>query len=237
MLKNKIADIAFHRMLEMLFGCIIPSVFICVLCVSGPMPVGSIQRDVALIGAPILFLIWNIRVLRRCYKGLGGKSLYYYSNLYGYGVFALVNMFAYIFLPTDAYTWIFVITRFGRYADLGITSPVAIFIFHFLLFASIFLAPIGLGWVKIKAREEELRERAPGFLEVNPLEKDWEISKENKEESQKISEKILCSDCKTGQESLETDPTSATCPYISCYESGKCSYYEPVAEKGNDIKN
>ena len=190
MLKNKIADIALHRMIEMLIGCIVPSVFICLLCVTGPMPVGSIQRDITLIGAPAAFIAWNIYKLRWCYKGLGGKDLYYYANICGYSAFAIINICSYIVLPADAYTWIFVITRFARYSSLGITSPVAITLFHIILFISIFLAPIGLGWVKIKAMERrELREMAPGILEVNPLEQKRESTEVQTNEIQKTKEK------------------------------------------------
>lgn len=190
-MKKDIAyDIALHRMIEMLLGCIVPSVFICLLCVSGLMPVGSTQRDVTLIGAPVAFFVWNIYKLRLCYKGLGGKSLYYYANICGYGVFALINFCAYQLLPTDAYTWIFVITRFARYSSLGITSPVGITIFHCVLFISIFLAPIGLGWVKIKAIERrELRKTAPGILTVNPLEQKRKSTEVQTNEIQKTKEK------------------------------------------------
>ena len=191
MKKDIIYDIVLHRVIEMLLGCVLPSVFICSLCVSGPMPVGSIQRDITLIGAPVAFIVWNIIMLRRCYVAFVGERTYYIANICAYVVFTIVNLCAYIFLPTDAYTWIFVITRLGRYTNLGITSPVGITIFHFIAFISIFLAPIGLGWIKMKVREEEeLLERAPGILEVNPLEQkkdSMEVStnedKEKKEEN------------------------------------------------------
>ena len=176
----------------MLLGCVLPSVFICALCVSGPMPVGSIQRDITLISAPVAFIVWNIIMLRQYYIAFAGNSAYYITNICAYAVFAIVNLCAYTFLPTDAYTWIFVITRFGRYTNLGITSPGGITLFHCIVFASIFLAPIGLGWIKMKAKEEEeLLERAPGILKVNPLEQkrdSMEVStNENKEKKEKNS--------------------------------------------------
>lgn len=164
-------DIAFLRVVEMLLGCILPSVFICALCVSGPMPVGSTQRDITLIGSPVAFIAWNIIMLRRCYVAFRGERNYYVVNICAYAVFATVNLCAYIFLPTDAYTWIFVITRFGRYSSLGITSPIAIAMFHCIVCASIFLAPIGLEWVKMAEKEEEeLLAIAPGILDVNQME-------------------------------------------------------------------
>lgn len=189
-LRDKIVNIALYRMGEMLFGCIVPSVFICLLCVTGPMPVGSTQRDVTLIGAPVAFIVWNIYNLRWCYKALGGNSLYYYVNICGYSAFAIINICSYIVLPADAYTWIFVITRFARYSSLGITSPVAITLFHIILFISIFLAPIGLSWIKLKEKEEEeLREMAPGILEVNPLEQKRKSTEVQTNEIQKTKEK------------------------------------------------
>lgn len=47
----------------------------------------------------------------------------------------------------------------------------------------------------------------------------------------KLKKRILCPDCKTGQESLVIDPSSVTCPYISCYDGVRCSYYVPIKEK------
>lgn len=48
--------------------------------------------------------------------------------------------------------------------------------------------------------------------------------------------KILCSNCKTGQESCIIDPGSPACPYVSCYDGFKCAYYVPVKnEKGKEI--
>lgn len=170
-MKNKTLYIALHRLAKMLLGCIVPSVFICVLCVSGPMPVGSVQRDITLFFAPIAFIVWNFRTLRRCYKAFAGKKIYYDANICAYGIFAILNLLAYIILPADGYTWILVITRLGRYTNLGITSSVAITLFHLIIFLSIFLAPIGLGWIKEKRREKkEFISRMPGNLEVNPLE-------------------------------------------------------------------
>lgn len=45
--------------------------------------------------------------------------------------------------------------------------------------------------------------------------------------------KILCPDCKTGQESYKVDPNSEVCPYFSCYNGVRCSYYVPIEGKDN----
>lgn len=50
--------------------------------------------------------------------------------------------------------------------------------------------------------------------------------------------KVLCSNCKTGEESYLVDPSSFACPYFSCIRDFKCDYYVPIndteeAEVGN----
>ena len=139
-----IIHVTFRRVMEMLLGCIVPSVAICALCISGFMPVESIQRELALNGAPIVFLIWNFILLRICYISFINRRIYYISNIIAYAVFTVIDVSAYIFLATDLYTWLFVITRLGRYSSLEINSLTAVIIFNCLLCASIFAAPIGL---------------------------------------------------------------------------------------------
>ena len=39
--------------------------------------------------------------------------------------------------------------------------------------------------------------------------------------------RILCEECNTGMTSYMLDPTSPTCPYISCYDGFSCVYYVP----------
>ncbi len=44
--------------------------------------------------------------------------------------------------------------------------------------------------------------------------------------------KILCPDCKTGEESCKVDPNSPICPYFECYNGIRCNYYVPMEKKG-----
>lgn len=189
-LKRYLLYTATQRISEMLIGCIVPSVLICALCVSGPMPVGSLQRDAVLIAAPLIFMAWNVLMLRRCYAELADDVNYYVVNLCAYGAFALINLIAYIFLPTDGYTWIFVITRFLRYSNLGISTPVGIILFHIITAVSIFFAPLGMNWIFEAQREaEEFEETLPPRLEVNTSEipankKESVDEEENKKKTQ-----------------------------------------------------
>ena len=170
------------RTVEMLLGCILLSVVICILCISGAMPNGSRQRDFTLIFAPVIFMAWNVIRLRECYLDLGGKTLYYTSNIIALSVFALVELCVYVFMHMDIYTWLFVTTRFLRYTELGVSSVVGITLFNIILFLSIFLAPIGLGWIKVKIAEQKaLESLAPGVLKVNPL--------ENKRDENEVADK------------------------------------------------
>ena len=44
----------------------------------------------------------------------------------------------------------------------------------------------------------------------------------------KKPKRILCPECKTGQESYLIDKSSPTCPYLSCYNGYKCAYFVPL---------
>ena len=89
-----------------------------------------------------------------------------------------------------AYSWLFLVTYLFGFSNIGLSSLSSILLFHIVLFISIFLAPIGLGWVKIKAMERrELREMAPGILEVNPLEQKRDSTEVQTNEIQKTKEK------------------------------------------------
>lgn len=48
----------------------------------------------------------------------------------------------------------------------------------------------------------------------------------------KKKRKILCPNCKTGQDSYKLDPSSPVCPYFSCYNGIRCNYYVPVDGAG-----
>ncbi len=52
-------------------------------------------------------------------------------------------------------------------------------------------------------------------------------------------EKQICPGCKTGKESYEVDRHSETCPYISSWHDGECSFYVPLensSEQGGKEK-
>ena len=77
-------------------------------------------------------------------------------------------------MTADTYTWIFIVTRLGRYTGLGISSPVAIAMFHCIVCASIFAAHIGLGWVKeVRKEEKEFLEKISGEFDLSKFEQPY----------------------------------------------------------------
>lgn len=188
---STLKKVIFDRIVESVVVSVVMSAFICLLCVTGAMPVGSLQRDIALVLLPLAYIIWNFRTLRKCYIIIDGDTkLFYVSNLCTAVIFCGISMIAFVMLPRKAYSWFFLVTYLMRFTEIGITSPISIILFHVILTISIFLAPIGLGWVKIKAMERrELREMAPGILEVNPLEQKRDSTEVQTNEIQKTKEK------------------------------------------------
>lgn len=45
--------------------------------------------------------------------------------------------------------------------------------------------------------------------------------------------KILCSNCKTGEESYALEPDSFACPYLHCRNEYDCAYFVPIKISNN----
>ena len=137
-LKEMYLTVIWHRLKELLICSIIMSVIICVLSVSGAMPKSSTLRSIERAIAPILYVIWNIFMLRRCYIALKGNNVYYYSNLSAYLLFMAISLFEYHFISRKLYSWLFIITYIGRFSNLGISTYSSFAIFHSIMFICIF---------------------------------------------------------------------------------------------------
>ena len=169
---------ALYRLGEMLTASIVMSALVCTLCVSGPMPVGSTQRDVTLAVLPAIYIVWNIVMLRRCYCILRSNEVYYIVNLCANSLLALVSICALFTFPRRLYSWAFLVTYFAGFLNVGISALVSVSLFHIIMLASIFLAPIGMGWVLEKeAEERQYIEKMPPMLEINPVEQDSDNTK------------------------------------------------------------
>ena len=172
------------RLVELLIGSIIMSSVVCFFCDQGIIPTEGLLRDGTLTALPIIYILWNVYSLRRCYVVLGGEKSYYIINAIATVVFVAASLFAYKFYRGEIYSWFFLTTGLGSFLNISVSGIKSILAFHCLLSASIFLAPIGLGWVKMAIEEEEeLMEVAPGFLEVNPLEPKKEDTSSNENQT------------------------------------------------------
>ena len=52
-----------------------------------------------------------------------------------------------------------------------------------------------------------------------------------------LQKKKMCSGCKTGMDSYTLDPHSEACPYIGCWENGRCQFFVPLEKPSKAIKN
>ena len=106
--------------------------------------------------------------LRRHYFYLHNKNKFYKVNLRANVIFALISVLAYMSGFKKPYSWLFLATALFRFSNIGITSIASILLFHTVLVISVFIAPIGMGWLEERIKEmEELEDIAPGFLEID----------------------------------------------------------------------
>ncbi len=196
-LTKEVKKAIIDRTIEMFLDSVVMSAFICLLCITGPMPVGSLQRSFALTALPFIYIIRNFFRLRKCYLIMSNEKSFFIANLCSVTIYATVSVIAYItagiilssITLRKVYSWIFLVTYFLGFSNFGISSIVSIILCHIILFISVFLAPIGRRWIHEKRREKkEFISRMPGRLEVNPLEPKSENKVETdgkKEEPQK----------------------------------------------------
>ncbi len=168
MLKRDIIAI-FYRLGEMLIGSVIMSAVVCFLCFSRYMPVGSIQRDITLILLPIIYIVWNVFMLRGCYMVVGERIVYYVINLCATVMFMFISAAAYLFLPKELYSWAFLVTYLGGFTTLGISGKVAILLFDIIITASVFFSIANMWWVQEELEDiNDSFENLPPEMEITP---------------------------------------------------------------------
>ncbi len=170
MIKEDIIAI-FYRVVEMLFGSVIMSALVCYLCVSTKyMPVESIQRDIALIILPIIYIIWNVFKLRGFFVVVAEKKIYLAVNLCATALFALISVISYIFIPKELYSWLFLVTYLGGFANLGISGGMSLILFYAVITVTIFLSVINMDWVQEEIEEiNDSFENLPPKMDVAPV--------------------------------------------------------------------
>ena len=146
--------VAYKRFLEILGSCVLLSVIISFLCKINALPDGSRELVIGLYIAAALFVAINIWLLRACYYVLKNIKVYFFVNYGAYFVFGLMTVIIYKLFSSEAYTWLFAVTKFARYTNLYLPTVYSATIFHVVMGIAIPLAPIGMSWVHRRAEEK-----------------------------------------------------------------------------------
>lgn len=149
--------IIIRRFLEMFFTCVLISVIAVVINITGLIASMTPVFILASVGALCWFAI-NLYMLRNCYFELRDNKIYYISNYLAYAIFGVCTVVIYRCFSSSVYGWIFAITKFLKYTNLGISTVEATAVFHLLAGVMILLAPIGMKWIFTVEEEEPLEE-------------------------------------------------------------------------------
>ncbi|MBQ8764908.1 MAG: hypothetical protein IJZ12_03185 [Clostridia bacterium] len=149
---------AYRRFMEIAGSCVLLSAVISFLCKCNALPDGSGELVIGLYIATAIFIVINIWMMRGCYYELKDTKVYFIVNYSAYIVFGLITILAYKLFSAEVYTWLFAITKFARYTNLYLPTVYSAAIFHAIMVIGIFLAPIGMSWVHIRAEEKYVGE-------------------------------------------------------------------------------
>ena len=149
--------IIIRRFLEMFFTCVLISVIAVVINITGLVAAMAPVFILSSLGALCWFVL-NVYMLRNCYFELRDNKIYYISNYLAYAIFGICTVVIYRCCSSSVYGWIFAITKFMKYTNLGISTVEATAVFHLLAGVMILLAPIGMKWIFAVEEEEPLEE-------------------------------------------------------------------------------
>lgn len=158
-MKISIKEIIIQRVLELIVLCIAISAIITVLNVIGITKTEILLPRSLLIGT-IVFAGINTYLSRECFYHVNNPSRYLKSNISAYFIFAFVNIVSLFLLSQRAYTWLFAITKFIRFAYADASVLVSACSFHLLMLLIIAFAPIGM---RIRPSRHERRD-GPIFI-------------------------------------------------------------------------
>lgn len=101
--------------------------------------------SIILLGVGILFLMFNMFCMRRCFWEIGNYGIFYVTAFVSYVIFAALGFGVYIFFGPRLHMWIFgvskVVTAMSSYKIPTLYSTM---FFHALMVAAILIAPIGI---------------------------------------------------------------------------------------------
>ena len=146
-----------RRFLEMFITCVLISIIAVVFNITGLVATITSVFILDLLGALCWFVL-NFYMLRNCYFELRDKKSFYVLNYLAYAIFGICTVVIYRCFSSSVYGWIFAITKFLKYTNLGISTVEATAVFHLLAGVMILLAPIGMKWIFTVEEEEPLEE-------------------------------------------------------------------------------
>ena len=141
-----ITRVIIRRVAEMLLICIIGSVIITSLNIADIL----YTRENLLFGTftgIMTFILINLNMLRNCYFDLQNAKIYYLANITAYLIFTGIWFLIYHFCSNELYTWVFAMTKLGRYTNSGLDDFHAALAFHLLGIITVIFAPIGMNHI------------------------------------------------------------------------------------------
>ena len=188
-MKKFILELIIRRTVHLLGGCVLISAILALLCTIGVLPDGSGMLFVGMLSGLVIYVTYNVKMMRRVYFMVRAKRMYYLINLSAYFVFGIINLCSYKIFSSYVFAWLFSLTKVARYTNLNLSIPYAVAVFHILMTIAMLLAPLGMEWIYEHDERNAVDERRiPGMLEVNPLEQKPKQEVETdgkKEETQK----------------------------------------------------
>ena len=144
--------VVYRRVAELLLPCIVLSMVITFLNISGLV----VRRNsvVLMISAfVIVFTVFNFINLRKCYFDMCDKKLFFILNFLSHAIFAGINFAFLAFAKNEIYAWLFSITKGLKFLDVGIIYSVLLF--HFIQLICIVASTIGMEWIFYEKDEGE----------------------------------------------------------------------------------
>lgn len=137
---------ALKRFVEILVVNILISAAIMLLNIIGIL---GTQKQIfhGMIAGTVLSIVINFVFMRRCYYVLTNRFLYYTSNYIAYAMFLAVNLFVGAVFDNYTYAWLFAVAKVARFSHYQVGSFVSALIFNMVMFLSVLLAPVSMGWV------------------------------------------------------------------------------------------
>ena len=181
-----ILELIVRRTLHLLLGCIAISAVLALLCIWGYLPDASGKLLAGMCVGLVLYIAFNVKMMRRVYFLVRTKKIYFLVNLSAYFIFGLVNLCAYKLCSSYVFAWLFVLAKTFRYTNLGLSIPDAVVVFHIIMTLAMIFAPVGMEWLyEMDERGAVDKKSIPGVLAVNPLENKTTVNKEDVHENKK----------------------------------------------------